>query len=57
MKNKLLCKFTAFFFLQIALCIFMGLFKVEGDFREEYIGFSGEARFLLHSLSYGIKIS
>ena len=35
----------------------MRLFKVKGDFREEYIGFSGEARFLLHSQSYGIKNS
>ena len=35
----------------------MKLFKVEGDFREEYIGFSGKARFLFHSRSYGIKNS
>ncbi len=35
----------------------MKLFKIKGDFREEYIGFSGEARFFLHSQSYGRKIS
>ncbi len=26
----------------------MKLFKVKGNLREEYIGFSGEARFLFH---------
>ncbi len=31
------------------------LFKVKWDFREEQVGFSGEARFLFHS--YKIKNS
>jgi len=35
----------------------MKLFKVKGEFREGHIGFSGKARFLLHSISYGIKNS
>ena len=35
----------------------MKLFKVKGDFREEYIGFSGKARFYLCSQSYINKSS
>jgi len=35
----------------------MRLFEVEWDFREDHIGFSGEARFLFHSHSYKIKNS
>jgi len=33
------------------------LFKVKGEFREEHIGFSGEAPFFLHSQSSGREIS
>ncbi len=34
---------------QIIISVALRLFKVKGDFREECIGFSGEARFLFHS--------